>query len=128
MSPEQSRNTRRQQRLVLAIVLNLVVVVAQIIWGVLAHSLGLLADAGHNLADVAGLAIAVIALRYSLRSATMARSFGHHRATILAALANGGLLLAVTAFVAIDAVVRLMHPTARARRHRGARRAWVPQP
>lgn len=111
MSAAQTRNARRQQRLVLAIVLNIAVVVAQIIWGLLAHSLGLLADAGHNLADVAGLAIAVIALRYSLRSATMARSFGHHRATILAALANGGLLLAVTAFVAIDAVIRLLHPT-----------------
>ncbi len=40
----------------------------------------------------------------------MARSFGHHRATILAALANGGLLLAVTGLVAIDAVARLVHP------------------
>lgn len=110
MSTTQSANARRQQRLVMAIVLNIAVVVAQIVWGLLAHSLGLLADAGHNLADVAGLAIAVIALRYSLRSPTMARSFGHHRATILAALANGGLLLAVTGFVAIDAVLRLLHP------------------
>src|SRR5665213_2463346 len=110
VSTTQSRNIRRQQRLVIAIVLNIAVVVAQIVWGLLAHSLGLLADAGHNLADVAGLAIAVIALRYSLRSATMARSFGHHRATILAALANGGLLLAVTGFVAVDAVLRLVHP------------------
>jgi cobalt-zinc-cadmium efflux system protein len=111
VSATQSRNARREQRLVIAIVLNVAVVVAQIIWGLLAHSLGLLADAGHNLADVAGLAIAVIALRYSLRSATMARSFGHHRATILAALANGGLLLAVTGLVAVDAVIRLVHPT-----------------
>jgi cobalt-zinc-cadmium efflux system protein len=110
VSTQQNRNARRQQRLVIAIALNVAVVAAQIVWGVLAHSLGLLADAGHNLADVAGLAIAVIALRYSLRSATMARSYGHHRATILAALANGGLLLAVTAYVAIDAVVRLAHP------------------
>jgi cobalt-zinc-cadmium efflux system protein len=110
VASQQTRNARRQQRLVIAIALNVAVVVAQIVWGVLAHSLGLLADAGHNLADVAGLAIAVIALRYSLRSATMARSFGHHRATILAALANGGLLLAVTGFIAVDAVVRLLHP------------------
>jgi cobalt-zinc-cadmium efflux system protein len=110
VSAEQTRNARRQQRLVFAIVLNIAVVVAQIVWGLLAHSLGLLADAGHNLADVAGLAIAVIALRYSLRGATMARSFGHHRATILAALANAGLLLAVTGLVAIDAVARLLHP------------------
>ena len=112
MSSQQNRNARRQQRLVIAIALNVAVVAAQIVWGVLAHSLGLLADAGHNLADVAGLAIAVIALRYSLRSATMARSYGHHRATTLAALANGGLLLAVTAYVAIDAIVRLVHPHA----------------
>jgi len=110
VSTEQTRNARRQQRLVMAIALNVAVVAGQVGWGISAHSLGLLADAGHNLADVAGLAIAVIALRYSQRVATMARSFGHHRATILAALANGGLLLAVTAYVAVDAVVRLLHP------------------
>jgi cobalt-zinc-cadmium efflux system protein len=110
MSLEQQRNARRQRRLVVAIALNLLVVVAQVVWGVLGHSLGLLADAGHNVADVAALAIAVLALRYSLRGPTPARSYGHHRATILAALANGGLLLAVTAYVAIDAVVRLTHP------------------
>jgi cobalt-zinc-cadmium efflux system protein len=110
VSLDQQRNRRRQRRLVIAIALNVAVVVAQVIWGLLAHSLGLLADAGHNLADVAALAIAVIALRYSLRGPTKARSFGHHRATILAALANGGLLLAVTAFVAVDAVIRFWHP------------------
>jgi cobalt-zinc-cadmium efflux system protein len=70
----------------------------------------LLADAGHNLADVAGLAIAVIAVRYSLRAPTMARSYGHHRATILAALANGALLLTVTGYIAVQAVIRLFHP------------------
>jgi cobalt-zinc-cadmium efflux system protein len=106
----QQRNSRRQRRLMMAITLNVAVVVVQVIWGVLAHSLGLLADAGHNFADVAALAIAVIALRYSLRGPTKARSYGHHRATILAALANGGLLLAVTAFVAVDAVIRFWHP------------------
>jgi cobalt-zinc-cadmium efflux system protein len=104
------RSSRRQRRLLIAIALNLAVVVAQVIWGLLAHSLGLLADAGHNLADVAALAIAVIAVRYSLRRPTKARSYGHHRATILAALANGGLLLAVTGFVAVDAVIRFWHP------------------
>jgi cobalt-zinc-cadmium efflux system protein len=110
VSFDQQRSSRRQRRLMMAIALNVAVVVAQVIWGVLAHSLGLLADAGHNLADVAALAISVVALRYSLRGPTKARSFGHHRATTLAALANGGLLLAVTAFVAIDAVIRFWHP------------------
>jgi cobalt-zinc-cadmium efflux system protein len=110
VSFEQQRNARRQRRLVIAMALNVAVVAGQVGWGLFAHSLGLLADAGHNLADVAGLAIAVIALRYSLRGPTMARSYGHHRGTILAALANGGLLLAVSGFLAIEAVVRLFHP------------------
>jgi cobalt-zinc-cadmium efflux system protein len=107
---EQQRNGRRQRRLVIAMAMNVAVVAGQVGWGLFAHSLGLLADAGHNLADVAGLAIAVIALRYSLRGPTMARSYGHHRGTILAALANGGLLLAVTGVLAIEAVVRLFRP------------------
>jgi cobalt-zinc-cadmium efflux system protein len=110
VSAEQQRNERRQRRLIVAIALNVAVVVGQVAWGISAHSLGLIADAGHNLADVAGLAIAVIALRYSVRRATMARSYGHHRGTILAALANGALLLAVTGYIAIAAVVRLLHP------------------
>jgi len=109
-NPERSRNTRRQRGLVIALVLNVVVVVGQVGWGLAAHSLGLLADAGHNFADVAALGIAVFALRYAVRAPTTARSFGHHRATILAALANGGLLLAVTLVIAVEAVVRLTNP------------------
>jgi cobalt-zinc-cadmium efflux system protein len=109
-TPEQSRNARRQRRLAIALALNLVVVVGQIAWGLIAHSLGLLADAGHNFADVAALGIAIFALRYAVRAPTTARSFGHHRATILAALANGGLLLAVTVVIAVEAIIRLANP------------------
>lgn len=105
-------SARRQRRLVIAIGLNLVVVVGQVIAGFAGHSLGLLADAGHNVADVAALAIAAIAVRYALRAPTQARSFGYHRATILAALANGGLLLAVTVYLAAESVMRLAHPAA----------------
>jgi cobalt-zinc-cadmium efflux system protein len=101
---------RRQRRLTIAIALNVVVVAGQVVAGVAGHSLGLLADAGHNVADVAALLIAAVAVRYSLRAPTQARSFGHHRATILAALANGGLLLAVTAYLTGESVVRLFHP------------------
>jgi cobalt-zinc-cadmium efflux system protein len=107
---ERARNAKRQRRLGIALALNVVVVVGQISWGLLAHSLGLFADAGHNFADVAALGIAVFALRFAVRAPTSARSFGHHRATILAALANGGLLLAATVVIAVEAVVRLAHP------------------
>jgi cobalt-zinc-cadmium efflux system protein len=89
--------------------LNGVLVAAEIVSGLAAHSSALLADAGHNLADVAGLALALVALRFSLRRATSTHSFGYHRATILGALANMGILFAVTVAVAINAAWRLGH-------------------
>jgi cobalt-zinc-cadmium efflux system protein len=99
----------RTKRLLVALVLNGLLVAAEVVSGVAAHSSALLADAGHNLADVAALALAVVALRFSLRRATSTHSFGYHRATILAALANMGILFAVTIAVAVNAAWRLGH-------------------
>lgn len=76
------------------------------------HSLGLLADAGHNVTDVAGIAVALVAVRLSLRPRSPARSFGYHRGTILAALANAAAIAAVTAAIAVGSVERLLHPHA----------------
>jgi cobalt-zinc-cadmium efflux system protein len=89
--------------------LNGLLVAAEVVSGLAAHSSALLADAGHNLADIAALALAVVALRFSLRRATSTHSFGYHRATILAALANMGILFAVTIAVAVNAAWRLGH-------------------
>jgi cobalt-zinc-cadmium efflux system protein len=99
----------RTKRLLAALVLNAALVAAEILGGLAAHSSALLADAGHNFADVAALGLALVALRFSLRRATSLRSFGYHRATILAALANMGILFAVTVAVAINAAWRLGH-------------------
>jgi cobalt-zinc-cadmium efflux system protein len=99
----------RTKRLLAALTLNGLLVAAEVVGGLAAHSSALLADAGHNLADVAALALALVALRFSLRRATSIRSFGYHRATILAALANMGILFAVTVAVAINAGWRLDH-------------------
>ena len=97
------------KRLLIAIALNAALVVAEITGGLFAHSAALVADAGHNLADVAALLLAVVAFRYSLRRATSSRSFGYHRATILAALGNVAVLLFVTIGVAAEAIWKLHH-------------------
>ena len=94
----------------LSLVLTLALVVAQAVAGVVAHSTGLLADAGHNLTDVGALALSLVAVRLALRPASPARSFGNHRATILAALANAVLIAAVTVLIVVSAVHRLLHP------------------
>jgi cobalt-zinc-cadmium efflux system protein len=92
-------------RLRLALGLDVVIVVAQIVAGMAASSLGLLSDAGHNLTDVAGLALALLAVRMTRRPATAERSFGWHRGTILAAQANAAMILALTSAM-ITAAVR----------------------
>jgi cobalt-zinc-cadmium efflux system protein len=100
----------RTRRLVVSLALNIGLVVVQFVFGVVAHSTGLLADAGHNLADVGALILSLVAVRLALRPPSAERSYGNHRATILAALANAALIAVVTALIVVDSVHRLGHP------------------
>ncbi|MHB8463560.1 MAG: cation diffusion facilitator family transporter [Acidimicrobiales bacterium] len=97
----------RQRRLAIALAINLAIVVAQVAFGLGARSLGLLADAGHNLADAVAVGLSLIAVRMTTRPATTERSFGWHRSTVLAAQANAAAILAVTALIGWEAIHRL---------------------
>jgi|SRR5689334_13779732 len=92
--------------------LTALVMCAEAAGGVVAHSLALLADAGHMLADVAAIALALFAARMARLPATPERTFGYLRMEILAALANGAVLFAIVVGIALEAVSRLRHPTA----------------
>lgn len=105
-------HTTRSRRLGLALGGNLVLAAGQLVAGLFAHSLGLVSDAGHNVTDAAGIAMALVAVRMTLRPASPTRSFGYHRGTILAALANAVIIAAVTVAIAVAAVQRLLHPHA----------------
>ena len=100
----------RTTRLSLALVLNLVLTAGLVIAGRSAHSTGLLADAGHNLTDAMAILLVLGAEVLSARPATARRSFGLQRASILAALVNGVVLLFVTGSIAVLAISRLLHP------------------
>ena len=100
----------RSRRLVVVLVLNTVLVAGQVVFGLAAHSLGLLADAGHNITDVFAVGVALAGVRLSYRPPTPQRSYGWHRATILAALANAVSILVVTAVIIAGAVTRLAQP------------------
>ena len=94
----------------IGIALNLAYVVGEAFYGVVAHSLALLADAGHNLGDVLGLAGAWAAATLSKRRPGGRYTYGLRRASILAALANAVLLLVVTGGIAWEGILRLVHP------------------
>ena len=100
----------RTRRLAISLVLTAVLAVVEIGFGVVAHSSGLLADAGHNLSDLGALVLSLVAVRLALRPPNAARSFGNHRATILAALANAALIAIVTVLIVLDSFHRLGHP------------------
>ncbi len=100
----------RERRLVIAIFLNVGIVVAQLVAGFASGSLGLLADAGHNLTDVLAIAVALIAVLLTRRPRTGQRSFGWHRATVLAALFNAASIMIVCVFVVIESLRRLGDP------------------
>jgi cobalt-zinc-cadmium efflux system protein len=94
----------------IGIVLNLSFVVIEFLYGKWASSMALVADAGHNLSDVLGLAIALGAALLSRRRPTSQRTYGYRRSSILAALANGALLLAALGAIAWEALQRLSRP------------------
>ncbi len=98
------------RRLLLVLVLTATVLAAQTVGAVLSGSLALLADAGHALTDVAGLVLALVAVRLAARAATSRHTFGYLRLEVLAALANAVILLVVAALVAVEAVRRWSDP------------------
>jgi cobalt-zinc-cadmium efflux system protein len=100
----------RTRRLAIGLAMTAGLVVIQIALGLVARSTGLLADAGHNLTDVGALTLSIVAVRFALRPPDAARSFGNHRATILAALANSSLIAVVTLLIVIQSIYRFGHP------------------
>lgn len=98
------------QALWIALGLNAVYTVCEALAGFLTDSLALLADAAHNLSDVAALGIALVATLLAARPATPQRSFGYKRAEILSALANGVLLVVVSILIFYESIRRLADP------------------
>jgi cobalt-zinc-cadmium efflux system protein len=94
----------------IGILLNLGFVAVEASYGFLANSMALLADAGHNLSDVLGLAIAWAAAILAKRPPSRRFSYGLRGASILAALANALILLVAIAFIVYHAVLRLIIP------------------
>jgi cobalt-zinc-cadmium efflux system protein len=91
----------------LGVALNTGFVALEVIFGLIAHSLALIADAGHNLSDVLGLLLAWGAALLSKRRPSKTRTYGFRRSSILAALINAVVLLVVTGGVGWEAIQRL---------------------
>ena len=96
----------------IGIALNLGFVIVETVFGFVANSMSLLADAGHNLSDVLGLVVAWAGATMAKRAASPRFTYGLKKAPILAALANSLFLLVAVGAIGAEAIRRLIHPSA----------------
>ena len=101
---------RGSTRLAITLALVLLYMVAEVVGGILANSLALLADAGHMLSDAGALALALFAIWFARRPASARHTYGYYRVEILAALVNGATLIAIAVLIVVEAVERFRTP------------------
>jgi cobalt-zinc-cadmium efflux system protein len=106
------RAARSRRRLSLVLALTAVYMVAEALGGWWTGSLALLADAGHMLADVAALGLALLAVWFGSRPATPSKTFGYYRLEILAAWINGVALVVIALLICYEAYGRWSQPPA----------------
>lgn len=110
MSHQHPSNRNKHQNLFLAILLNIIITVAQVVGGVISGSLALLSDALHNFSDVVSLLVSYVASVYTTKQASQNKTFGYKRAEIIAAFINSCGLLVIAFFLIIEAIERLLSP------------------
>jgi cobalt-zinc-cadmium efflux system protein len=96
--------------LLLALSITLLMMVAEIVGGVISNSLALLSDAGHMFTDTLALALSFFAMKFASLPATERKTFGFYRLEILAALANGALLILISVYILYEAYLRIRQP------------------
>src|SRR3954466_12426309 len=105
-SHSHGSHAANRRRMVVALAINAGLLAIGVGGWLAFDSVALLADAGHVLSDVAAIALGVFAATVAARPPTAKRTFGYHRTEILAALANGVLLVAVAVVVFVEAIGR----------------------
>ena len=109
-APGGIRSAGNRRLLALSLTITAVVMVVQIVGAVLSGSLALLADAAHMFTDAAALVVALVASIVAARPANERRTFGYQRAEVFGALINGVILIVLSAWVAVEALARLLDP------------------
>src|SRR5580693_4224124 len=103
-------NAAMQRILKLSLALTFLYILATFFFGLRAHSLALISEAGHNVSDFLALALSFVAVWLQTRPATDERTFGYQRAGVLAGFVNALSLMVLAGWIAVEAVGRFFHP------------------
>lgn len=107
---EISASGKNKKQLKIVLALTTTYLIAEVVGGFLTNSLALLADAGHMLTDVGGLALALLAIKFAERPATPEKTYGYYRVEILAALTNAVVLIGISIYILYEAYERFRNP------------------
>lgn len=103
------RISSNQKRLTIALSITLIMTVVELAGGIISNSLALIGDAAHMFTDTLALGLSIFALNISKRPANENKTFGYLRTEILAALANGSILILISAYIFYEAYQRFWH-------------------
>jgi cobalt-zinc-cadmium efflux system protein len=98
------------KNLMLAIILNAIVVIVEIIFGILSRSMALISEALHNFTDIGSMTLSLWGEKLTAKPPTNQKTYGYKRAEVLIAFINGGVLLGVSGWVMVESAIRIFHP------------------
>jgi cobalt-zinc-cadmium efflux system protein len=105
-----ARRAENSRRMWIALAINLAMLVAAVVGGLITGSLALLADAGHVISDVGAIGLGLAAAGLASRTGAARRTFGYERSEVIAALANGIALVVIAVLIVVAAIGRLSDP------------------
>jgi cobalt-zinc-cadmium efflux system protein len=111
-NPRIHKHTVEGKNLLISILLNILITIAQVVGGIISGSLALLSDALHNFSDVISLIISYIAHKLSRKKATISQTFGLKRAELLAAFINAITIVILAVYLIFEAITRFFDPVA----------------
>jgi cobalt-zinc-cadmium efflux system protein len=100
------------KNLVWSIGINVIIVIAEVIFGILARSMALISEALHNFTDIGSMTLSWWGEKVTARPNTSQKTFGYKRAEVIIAFVNGGVLLGVSGWVLVESVIRIFRPEA----------------
>ncbi|RAR49704.1 cation diffusion facilitator family transporter [Flavobacterium lacus] len=109
-NPKIHKHNVTGKNLILSILLNTLITIAQVIGGIISGSLALISDALHNFSDVLSLIFSLAAHKLSRRKASISHTFGYKRAELIAAFINASTLIIVAFILIYHAIIKLAHP------------------
>jgi cobalt-zinc-cadmium efflux system protein len=105
-------NSKTSKNLVWSIGINIIIVVAEVIFGIFARSMALISEALHNFTDVVSMTLSWWGEKVAMRPKTSQKTFGYKRVEIIIAFINSAILLGVSGWVLIESIIRMFHPEA----------------